>query len=383
VIAVWTDTRGGTQDVYSARFTIPFMPPRLYLPGDGSQTPLAAPSFRWSTCWHETMDSYRLEIASDPGFGTLEQSHPGLTDNNFALVTGLPDGLHYWRVKAFRSAGDSTDYSEVFEFTSGCQAGVPPVQSAPPVGDTVEDRTVLLDWDSVPDALQYGLQLSTAPDFSSTVLDTTVTGTSLTVTGLTNQTTYYWRVNSANTCAPGDWAESNFHVLCQPAATPSLLSPVANDTLDADQALLEWDIILDATEYQLQVSTDPGFAGLWIDTTLAVPQYTATGLSDSTTYYWRVNSTNDCETGSWATSQFTVLRCLVTLTGDVNADGVYTAADIVYTVSYVFKSGSPPLPIPEAGDVNCDGSVTSQDIIYLVGHIFKSQPPPCDVCTIL
>lgn len=67
--------------------------------------------------------------------------------------------------------------------------------------------------------------------------------------------------------------------------------------------------------------------------------------------------------------------CLV-LTGDVNADGVTTSADIIYLVNYVFKGGPPPVN-PGTGDVNCDGTVTSADIIYLVCYVFKGGPPPC------
>jgi hypothetical protein len=65
--------------------------------------------------------------------------------------------------------------------------------------------------------------------------------------------------------------------------------------------------------------------------------------------------------------------------GDQNEDGVVTAADIIYLVGYVFKSGLPPQPCEAAGDANCDGAVTASDIIYIVVHVFKSGPPACNV----
>jgi uncharacterized Ntn-hydrolase superfamily protein len=65
------------------------------------------------------------------------------------------------------------------------------------------------------------------------------------------------------------------------------------------------------------------------------------------------------------------------LCGDTNADGVHTSADIIGLVNYVFKSGLPPLPVPQAGDVNRSGTLTSADIISLVNFVFKSGTPPC------
>ena len=288
VVAVWTDTRDGTQDVYSTRFTIPFLTPRLYLPKDESQIPGLQSAFRWSTCWHETEDSYRIEISSDPTFATIDLSVPGLTDNDYAPSTPLPSGTVYWRVKAFRTAGDSTEYSNVFSLITECDAGAAPTLLSPPQSAVVKDTSTLFAWDSVSDALSYRLQLSTAPDFSTTDLD----------------------------------------------------SQLVN--------------------LECQVG----------------------GLMDLTTYYWRVNTTNDCATGSWTESQFTVNLCPVQLTGDVNVDGLLTSADVIYLVNYAFRSGPGPLPVESAGDVNCNYVVTSADIIYMVNHIFKGQPPPCDVCTL-
>jgi hypothetical protein len=65
-----------------------------------------------------------------------------------------------------------------------------------------------------------------------------------------------------------------------------------------------------------------------------------------------------------------------TITGDANADGKFTSADIIYLVNYVFKNGPPPI-IPGHGDTNCNGSVTSADVIRMVNFIFKSGISPC------
>ena len=74
------------------------------------------------------------------------------------------------------------------------------------------------------------------------------------------------------------------------------------------------------------------------------------------------------------------LPCAVELTGDVNGDGLYSAADIIGLVGFLFRGGKAPLPAVEAGDVNCDGDVTTADIVYLVNYLFKGGSAPCDIC---
>lgn len=61
--------------------------------------------------------------------------------------------------------------------------------------------------------------------------------------------------------------------------------------------------------------------------------------------------------------------------GDANSDGSYSAADVIWLVNYIFRSGPPPTPL-EQGDCNCDGQYNSADLIYLVNFIFKGGPPP-------
>jgi hypothetical protein len=289
VVAVWTDTRNFNQDVFATQFEMPFVRPRLYLPEDGTVTSDGSPHFRWSTCWHESFDAYRLELSRDPGFGTLDLVYAGISDNEFVPPAPIPTGDYFWRVKAFRSSGDSTAYSETFRLSPSCQPGAPPVLLVPAPAETIDFTSTGLTWSKIADAVHYDVQLSGTGDFSSLLVNSTVPDTGLTVSG----------------------------------------------------------------------------------------------LADTADYFWRVRTTNDCATGDWSVGTFRVELCPVVITGDVNLDGVITAADVIYLVGFVFKSGPAPKPIPAAGDVDCDGIVNTSDIIRSVNYIFKGGPPPCNVCAIL
>lgn len=65
-----------------------------------------------------------------------------------------------------------------------------------------------------------------------------------------------------------------------------------------------------------------------------------------------------------------------TLPGDANADGSFTASDLIYMVNYIFKGGAAPV-VEGHADANCSGTDTSADIIWMVNFIFKSGTPPC------
>ena len=65
--------------------------------------------------------------------------------------------------------------------------------------------------------------------------------------------------------------------------------------------------------------------------------------------------------------------------GDARRDQVFTSADIIGLVNFVFKSGQAPAPVC-TGDLNGNGSVGSADIITLVNYVFKGGPPPVADC---
>lgn len=65
------------------------------------------------------------------------------------------------------------------------------------------------------------------------------------------------------------------------------------------------------------------------------------------------------------------------ITGDVNASGNISLADVVYLANYILKGGPIPLPIA-SGDVDCDGGVSLADVVYLANYILKGGNRPCE-----
>ncbi|MEZ5357822.1 MAG: dockerin type I domain-containing protein [Candidatus Zixiibacteriota bacterium] len=203
VTAVWTDTRTGNQDVFSASFTLQFLKPRLYGVEDGAVFKTVGDSLFWSTCWHESDVSYRIQIDNNSDFSSPE-IETVLGDNKlYSASAALTDGTYFWRVKAYRtSVGDSTDYSDTWTFFRDATAPTLPILQYPIDDITISEVSPEFVWSYVaPTGTTelYEIEISADPAFSGTPPYFTYDGiadTAFTMTdALSVNSTYYWRIN--------------------------------------------------------------------------------------------------------------------------------------------------------------------------------------------
>jgi len=82
---------------------------------------------------------------------------------------------------------------------------------APDDGAVDRKRPFSLVWEEHPNAEQYNIQVAYQSDFSNLLIDELVGGTSYTIKdgtyGISNGSTYYWRVKPVNQCAEGTFSE--------------------------------------------------------------------------------------------------------------------------------------------------------------------------------
>lgn len=162
----------------------------------------------------------------------IGQNDTTFTDQVTLSHTGVPTGATgTWSSTTVTPPGSSTltlanlssaaagSYSLVITAESGTdslQSTVPvlvssatPAAAAPaaPANNSVGNPTSLeLSWTGDAVATEYLLEVSTDPNFGTTVVSETVTGTSFQVTGLDNNTQYYWRVTASSACGDADSA---------------------------------------------------------------------------------------------------------------------------------------------------------------------------------
>jgi hypothetical protein len=268
--------------------------PTLSSPSNGSTGVSTSPTLNWNASTGAT--SYRLQVSTSPNFTSTAVNQSGITGTSYD-VTGLSNGtLYYWRVNATNDGGTSA-YSTRWSFTTILAAPSAPTLSSPANGATSVSTSPTLNWNASTGATSYQLQVSTNSSFSSTVVNQSgITGTSYGVTGLTDGTTYYWRVNATNAGGTSSysapWSFTTGTVV-SPPATPTLSSPANGATDVSTSPTLNWNASSGATSYQLQVSTNSSFSTTVVSQSgITGTSYDATGLTDGTTYYWRVNATN-------------------------------------------------------------------------------------------
>ncbi|UCC96386.1 MAG: hypothetical protein JSW66_11125 [Phycisphaerales bacterium] len=85
---------------------------------------------------------------------------------------------------------------------------VAPTLRFPPYGATATTTdATLVWWNSYPEVTAYRVQLSTSPDFSTTLFDQSgITANSLQVSNLSMNTEYFWRVTATNEGGTSDWS---------------------------------------------------------------------------------------------------------------------------------------------------------------------------------
>ncbi len=214
-----------------------------------------------------------------------------LTGLAFTDSTAGAGQTYRYTLYAVNEGGNSNTSNEVI-----VKVVVPPTPPVPPAAPaslaaTAGDSTVALSWNGVSDATSYRLKRGVAAGGPYTVLPNAINATSFSDSGLTNGTTYYYRVYAVN--AGGSSPDSN-EANAKPVA-PIVTPPTAptNVTATAGDASvsLSWSAVSGATSYNVKRGTASG------NYTTFTPNVSSTNFSDSglfngTTYYYRVTAVN-------------------------------------------------------------------------------------------
>ena len=212
------------------------------------------------------------------------------------LVTGLQNGVEYrFRVRAVNGIGRGPESARSGPVTPATQSDAPTGLSAL-AGDTI----VELQWMA---PLETGGAMIThyeyEQDGSGSWISTGSAGAKYTVTGLTNDQTYTFRVRAVNdlgASAPSTSESATPRVILLPPDAPvNLVASPGNESVT-----LSWDqrgAIVTRYEYELDGS------GTWISTQGTTKSHTVTGLTNGDLYRFRVRAVNSAGTGEDSASR--------------------------------------------------------------------------------
>ncbi|MDD5673200.1 MAG: fibronectin type III domain-containing protein [Chitinivibrionales bacterium] len=266
------------------------------------------PTISWTAGSGAAADSFHLQVSTD-GTNFTSPIFDNKVTTTSQSVTGLSNiTQYYWRVKAINAAGTSA-WSSAWGFTTivvTSSAPSVPTLSSPANAITSLALNPTLTWNASTGATSYSIQVSTdSSGFSSPVVNQSgLAMLTYNVTGLVNNTKYFWRVNATNASGTSAWcAIWSFTTIVAAPAAPALISPANAATGVAVNPTLGWNASAGASSYSLQVATDAGFSSKIVDQNgLVGVSYNATGLTNNTSYYWRVNATNAGGTSAWSSA---------------------------------------------------------------------------------
>jgi hypothetical protein len=273
---------------------VPPPAPTLISPANNLTNQATSLAFTWNAALGAV--TYRLQVATDAGFTSLIYEDSTITKTNQTVSTLEYYKKYYWRVSGINSAGEGSA-STAWNVTTGLQV---PTLRLPANNALNIPTTVTCSWDSVPAASSYYLQVSTQSTF--TILyysDSTLTTTSVSVGGLSNNIKYYWRVRAKATGSTTAWPTTfAFTTVIAPPNTPKQTAPANRAVGISTKPTLTWGAVTGSTSYRITVTLDTTSSSVVYDdsiltTTSAIMPRLLTGA----TYYWRLYAKN---IGGWS-----------------------------------------------------------------------------------
>ncbi len=292
-------TTGFGTSAWSAPFnftTVPQAPsaPVLFLPPPGAINLPVSLTLVWRSAFAAA--SYRVQVSTRSDFSVASINET--LNDTFRTVSLSNDSTYFWRVSA-TNAGGTGAWSSPFNFSTLQGAPSAPVLAFPAQGAANQPLSLSLVWNRVAAAALYRVQVSTRSDFSGISIDAVLSDTFRTVS-LSNDSTYFWRVNATNAGGTGAWSSPfDFSTLQGAPSAPVLAFPAQGAANQPLSLSLVWNRVAAATSYRVQVSTRSDFSVASVNAALSDTFCPITLYNDSI-YYWRVNATNAGGTGAWS-----------------------------------------------------------------------------------
>jgi phosphodiesterase/alkaline phosphatase D-like protein len=250
----------------------------------------------WATGGNSVGTRYRAEIAESADFLTAPQS--SVTFGTSALFNSLaPNVTSYFRVTTLNHAGSQTAYTVT---AATATIGLTPGPGAPPF-PAVHQTSATVSWGDGgnPGGTRYRVELAASADFLTGLQSALTTSLSASFTGLSRNTTFYFRVASVNHNSVPSYfgpALSTSSLTSEPGTVGAPFAVVYPSS-----ATVVWGALPAAPQsascegYLAEASTAADFSGDRRSAVTANPlaaSLTVTGLTQDSTYFFRVGALN-------------------------------------------------------------------------------------------
>jgi len=156
-----------------------------------------------------SLSFYQVQVALDSNFKSIVIDESTYQSSYLVGAPGFtPNTKYYWRVQAFGSNGNTSNWTSAGYF----RAAMLPTSLISPDNSTSPALTTLrptFTWNVVTGVSSYTIQISTSSNFSSTVVNTTASGTSYVPTkDLPANKVLYWRVRAEGDNGHSLWSQT-------------------------------------------------------------------------------------------------------------------------------------------------------------------------------
>lgn len=292
----------------------PITAPVLLSPVNGAIGQSLTPLLDWQDVQNAV--KYRVQAATDSSFSNVIADDSTIINSLYTIPSGLLQNytVYYWRAAA-KNTDTWSSFSPHWSFrTYGVPASV--ILNQPANNSVNNNSDLTFNWfaaqvtkktdgssklyknlfisDNNSSIGNYWFELTTdTVSLSGLIRDSLLTDTTKTVSGLSYNTSYWWRVKAKNELGWGGF--SNWWKFNTISGAPVLVSPVNNQTNVPVTPLLDWSDVASSTNYRIQVSAFSNFSLMWIDdsnVTVSQLQVKSGVLAYNSAYYWRVKAHN-------------------------------------------------------------------------------------------
>jgi len=262
-------------------------------------------------------------------------------------------------------------------------ATVPPVPTG--LTATAGNAQVALTWNASSGAASYYVKRSTTSG-SGYAQIATPAAANYTETGLTNGTKYYYVISAYNSAGQSSNSSEVSVTPMAPAGPPAAPANLQATAGNA-QVMLTWSASASATSYNVKRSTTSG-GPYAILSSPTVTNFTDTGLTNGTTYYYVVSALNSAgESGNSAQASAAPVNAPADVTVTIDPTKTKPISPWIYGINfYSGVSGAPPhLTFDRAGgnrwtayNWETNASNAGSDYIYNNDNYLSSSNVPAE-----
>jgi hypothetical protein len=263
--------------------------------GPGTLTAVSASSTKVNLAWQLSSDD---PASLDGYYLYADGQRVGSTANgvsSYQVANLACKVTHTFYATAVRQGVESNPGNTATALTPSCA----PVATSPSDGTILQNRRPTFEWQALPDATSYTVQVSPYANFSGLAINASLSATSYTAgVDLAANTLFYWRVRAGGPFGYSDWSPVMRFTTANPPSVPVQLAPAANGLVTDTTPRLDWqDVTIPANtafdHYQVQVSAAIDFSTLLYDEASTVSEYTLpVDLPSNSKFYWQVRAYN-------------------------------------------------------------------------------------------